>query len=43
MADIQLIQFKNEQKSSLNRRNIVLCKEIWVKESNDVRILTGSS
>jgi len=31
-------------KTSSNRRNIVPCKEIGVKESNgDVRILTGSS
>jgi len=44
MADIQIIQCKNQQKTSSNRRNIVLYKEIWVKESNvDVRILTGSS
>jgi len=44
MADIQLIQCKNQQKTSSNRGNIVPCKEIGVKESNgDVRILTGSS
>jgi len=44
MSDIQLIQCKNQQKTSSNRGNIVPCKEIWVKESNDdVRILTGSS
>jgi len=44
MADIQLIQCKNQQKMSLNRRNIVPNKEIGVKESNgDVGILTGSS
>jgi len=44
MADIQLIQCKNQQKTSSNRGNIVLCKEIGVKESNgDVGILTGSS
>jgi len=43
MADIQLIQWKNQQKPS-NRGNIVPYKEIGVKESNgDVRILTGSS
>jgi len=44
MADTQLIQCKNQQKTSLNRRNIVPSKEIRVKESNDdLRILTGSS
>jgi len=44
MADIQPIKFKNQQKTSSNRRNIVPCKEIWIKESNgDVIILTGSS
>jgi len=44
VADIQFIQCKNQQKTSSNRRNIVLYKEIGVKESNgDVRILTGSS
>jgi len=44
MADIQLIQCKNQQKTSSNRRNIVPRKEIVVKESNgDVKILTGSS
>jgi len=45
MADIQLIQCKkNQQKTSSNRRNIVPCKEIGVRESNgDVGILTGSS
>jgi len=44
MADIQLIQCKNQQKTSSNRGNIVLYKEIGVKESNGgVRILTGSS
>jgi len=44
MADIQLIQFKNQQKTSSNREHIVHYKEIGVKESNgDVKILTGSS
>jgi len=44
MADIQLIQCKNQQKTSLNRGNIVRYMEVGVKESNgDVRILTGSS
>jgi len=44
MADIQLIQCKNQQKTSSNHENIVPCKEIRVKESNgDVRVLTGSS
>jgi len=44
MADIQLVQCKNHQKTSSNRRNIVPYKEIGVKESNvDVRISTGSS
>jgi len=44
MADIQLIQCKNQQKTFSNRRNIVPYKEIGVRESNgDVRILTGSS
>jgi len=43
MADIQLMQCKNQQKTSSNRQNIVPRKEIGVKESNDdVRILTGS-
>ena len=41
MADIQLIQCENQQKTFLNRRNIVHHKEIVVKESNDVRIVTG--
>jgi len=31
MADIQLIQCKNQQKISSNRRNIVLYKEICIK------------
>jgi len=31
MADIQLIQCKNQQKTFSNRRNIVPCKEIGVK------------
>jgi len=44
MADIQLIQCKNQQKMSLNRQNIVPFKEIGVNKSNvGVRILTGSS
>jgi len=44
MADIQLIQCKNQQKTSSDRENIVPYKEIGVKESNgDVRILTESS
>ena len=46
MADIQLIQCKNQPKTSSNRGNIVRYKEIeiGVKESNgDVSILTGSS
>jgi len=44
MADIQLIQCKNQPKTSSYRRNIVPYKEIGIKESNgDVRILTGSS
>jgi len=44
MADIQLIQCKNQQKTSSYRRNIVPYKEVGIKESNDdVRILTGSS
>jgi len=44
MADVQLIQCKNQQKTSSNRGNIMPYKEIWVKESNgDVRILTESS
>jgi len=44
MADTQLIQCKNQQKTSSNSANIVPYKEIGVKESNgDVRILTGSS
>jgi len=38
MADIQLIQCKNQQKTCSNRQNIVPCKEIGVKESSDVRI-----
>jgi len=44
MADIQHIQCNSQQKTSSNRRSIVLNKEIAVKESNtDVRIFTGSS
>jgi len=44
MADIQLIQCKNQLKTSSYRRNIVPYEEIWIKESNDdVRTLTGSS
>jgi len=44
MADIQLIQCNNQQKTSSCRRNIVPYKEIGIKESNDdVRTLTGSS
>jgi len=44
MADIELIQCKNQQKTSSSRQNIVPCKEIGANESNgDVRILTGSS
>jgi len=39
MADIQLIQCKNQQKTSSYRRNSVPNKEIGIKESNDdVRI-----
>jgi len=34
MADIQLIHCKSQQKTSSNRRNIVPCEEIGVKESN---------
>jgi len=38
MADIQLIQCKNQQQTSSNRGNVVPYKEIGVKESNgDVR------
>jgi len=44
MADIQLIQCKNQQKTSSYHRNIVPYMEIGIKESNDdVRTLTGSS
>jgi len=44
MADIQLIECKNQQKTYSNRRNIMLYEEIGVKESNaNVRILTGRS
>jgi len=44
MAHIQLIQCKNQHKTSSNRRNIVPYKDIGVKESNgDFRILTRSS
>jgi len=44
MVDIQLIQCKNQQKTSSCRQNIVPYKEIGIKESNDdVRSLTGSS
>ena len=35
MADIQLMQCKNQQKTSSYRRNSVPYKEIWIKESND--------
>jgi len=39
MANIRLIECKNQQKTSSNRGNIVPRKEIGVKESNgDVRI-----
>jgi len=42
MADIQIIQCQNQQKTSLSRRNMY--KEIEVKEQNaDVTIITGSS
>jgi len=44
MAHIKLIQCKNQQKTSSNRRNVLPYKEIGVRESNgDVRILTGNS
>ena len=43
MTDIQLIQCKNQQKSSSYGRNIVPYMEIGIKESNDDdRTLTGS-
>jgi len=43
MANIKLIQCKNQQKTSSNRGNIVPYKDIGVNESNgDVRVLTGS-
>jgi len=35
MADIQLIQCKNQQKTSSYRQNSVPYKEIGIKESND--------
>ena len=35
MADIQLIQCKNQQKTSSYRRNSVPHKETGIKESND--------
>jgi len=35
MADIQLIQCKNQQKTSSYRRNSVPYKEIGIEESND--------
>ena len=42
MADIQLIQCKNQQKTSLYGRNSVPYNEIGTKKSNDdVRTLTG--
>jgi len=42
MVDIQLIQCKNQQKTSPYGRNIVPYKEIGIKESSDdVRTLTG--
>jgi len=44
MVDIHLIQCKTQQKTSSNRQNVMLCKEIGVKESNcDVRIFTRRS
>ena len=44
MVDIQHIEFKYQQKTSSNRRNIVLCEDIGVEESNaGVEVLTGSS
>jgi len=42
MADIQLIQCKNQQKTSSNQGNIVPYKEIGVKESNFNRKFTNS-
>jgi len=42
MADIQVIQCKNQQKTYAYHRNIVRYKEIGIKESNDdVRTLTA--
>jgi len=35
MADTQLFQCKNQQKTSSYRRNIVPYKEIEIRESND--------
>jgi len=41
MADIQLIQYKNQHKTSSNRRNVSFCNKIGVKESNaGVRIFS---
>ena len=34
MENIQHIEWKNQQTTSSNRRNIIPCKEIVVKESN---------
>jgi len=34
MVDIQHIESRNQQKTSSNRRNIVICKEIGAKKSN---------
>jgi len=38
MEDIQLIQCKNQQKTSSYRRNSVPYEEIGIKESNDDRV-----
>jgi len=41
---IQHIEFKNQQKTSSNRRNIIPDKEIGVEESNSgVKIFTRNS
>jgi len=41
MAVIQLVEYKDQQKMSSNRQNIIPYKEIVVKESNaGVRLFT---
>jgi len=44
MVDIQQIECKNQRQTSSNSRNIVLCEDVGVNESNSgVKIFTGNS